>query len=190
MNQIEDTLITLNIDNQLSVDCEYEYLNGQSIIRIDNEISNKKIGYIAYKIYNTNLISSAEYLFDVADSISGDEVYIIENFLECSEKNKLSLKNKKILSLDTMKVKKKYRSLGHGRSAMTELIKLCKVLDVDYIVLKPAPIEGKLESRNREAMIRRLISFYSSLGFQTYQIEDDEPIMYLVLEEFDYSNNY
>lgn len=71
------------MENKLSVDCEFEYLNGESIIRIDNEILNKKIGYITYKIYNTNLISSAEYLYDVADaprawSFSNDDLDIVE----------------------------------------------------------------------------------------------------------------
>jgi len=81
--------------------------------------------------------------------------------------------------LSTIKILKKHRGQGHGSEALYDFIRFCKVLDIDYLVLKPAPLKSKLSKEKRKKKIEKLINFYGKFGLKVVDVKDDEPIMYV-----------
>lgn len=169
------------VRNILTIDAEFAVIEGFSTIILEIDEIEKKIGSISLNIYNSNLTD----LCDAADGISGSQYYLISNataHLPGLERNN------KILTIEEINIDVKHRSKGHGNAAINELLKSAKILGIDYIVLKPAPPnnEASNDKTIRKRQIERLISFYERFGFQTYTVENDEPIMVLEMKQFKY----
>ncbi|MCK1998326.1 GNAT family N-acetyltransferase [Psychrobacillus psychrodurans] len=167
--------------NYLTVDVEFAVVEGFSSIVLETDETEKEIGTIRLNIYNSRLTD----LCDTADGISGSQYYLISN----ATKHLPSLElNKKLLTIEEINIDSNYRSKGHGNAALNELLKLAKILSVDYIVLKPAPPndEASDDKTVRNSQIKRLINFYERFGFQTYTVAKDEPIMALDTEGIEY----
>lgn len=170
------------VRNSLTVDAEFAIIEGFSSIILETDETEIKIGSISLNIYNSDLTD----LYDAADGISGSQYYLISN----ATTHLPNLEhNKKILTIEEIIIDTKYRSKGHGNVAINELLKLAKILNVDYIALKPAPPnnEASDDKTIRNSQIKRLINYYERFGFQTYTVAKDEPIMVLDMKHFEYS---
>ncbi len=177
---MDEKLSWISLDYHLSVNDEFDYIDGSSAIALEtddgDELITKKIGYIHFHIYNTNCFVDWVDFIDAADSISGDELFLIENFIESGI---INFGIEKVLCLDTIKIEQEYRSNGYGSLAIKDLIKFCGVLGLDYIILQPAPIEGEAFNEQRPKRIARIKQFYENLNFEVYQPSKGEPIMIL-----------
>lgn len=175
----EDDWSYISIDSSMAVDKEFFVINGNSGIIINTEESEENIGYIHFKIYNSNLLNKNQ-LWEAADASSGDEEWIMFTFPELFEEE-LQEWSPKFLMLNTISIKPHYRNKGYGKAAIKELIQLCEILEIDYIVLKPSPIEevdfSEEHKAKRKKDIEKLVSFYEQLEFDLYFLEDKEPIM-------------
>lgn len=147
--------------------------------------TEKEIGEISLIVYNTRITD----LIETADGISGSQYYLISNAVKHVPQLK---RNKKILAIEEIIINTEYRSKGHGNEALSELLKLAAILDIDYIALKPAPPndEASEDETIRNVQIKRLITFYERFGFQTYIVAENEPIMVLDMKHFEYSNGF
>ncbi|WP_147534513.1 GNAT family N-acetyltransferase [Bacillus marasmi] len=179
---MDEELSWISVNHHLSVDDEFEYIVGSSTISLDsddgNDLSRKKIGYIRFHVFNMFCFDDLDEIIDTADSISGDELYLIETFLETGN---IILGQEKVLCLDAIKVDDKYRSKGYGITAIKDLIRFSRVLGIDYIILIPAPIEGETFNEQRQEKVERLIHFYEKLDFELFSPGEGEPIMFLSL---------
>lgn len=180
---------SVSIDSSMDFDKEFYVINGSGSVILttveEEKEEEKKIGYIRFRIFNSILLNKRE-LWDAADAASGDEEWLMSIFLELFEEE-FEEWSPKFLMLNTISIEKIYRSKGYGKAAIKELIQLCTVLDLDYIVLKPSPIEevdfSDENKTKRKRDIKRLVSFYDQLGFDSYSIRGKEPIMVLDLKE-------
>lgn len=175
----EDVWSSISIDSSTNVDKEFNIINGRSNILLRKEQQEITIGYIRFNIFNSYLLSNYE-LLDAADALSGDEHWLMSTFLELFE-DEFEISFPIFLMLNTITIQPEYRNRGYGKKAIKELIQLCEILMVDYIVLKPSPIEdidfGEEYKEGRKVEINKLVSFYEQLKFNTYILEDCEPIM-------------
>lgn len=177
----------ISLDTSMDFDPEFLVINGSSTVMYITEESQISIGDILFKIYNSNLLGNFQ-LLDAADASTGDEEWLMSTFIEVFEEE-LELLNPKFLMLNMISIKPDYRNKGYGKVAIKELSKLCKLLEIDYIVLKPSPIEdvdfnGKNKAK-RKKDIENLISFYDQLDFDVFILEDEEPIMVFEVNDAD-----
>lgn len=178
-NNDEDDWYSISLNTSMLVDVEFSVIvgNGEIIRTTEGEVN--EIGSIRFKIYNSNLVSKYQ-LWEAADASSGDEEWLMAQFLKLFEEE-LEACSPKFLTVNKLSIKSEYRNKGYGTEAIKELIRLSHILDIDYIVLHPAPIENidfNDESKmKRIEEIDRLIAFYSKLDFDTYRFEDNDPIM-------------
>lgn len=183
----EDDWSFISIDSSMAVDKEFFVINGSSGIIINTEESEENIGYIHFKIYNSNLLNKNQ-LWEAADASSGDEEWIMSTFAELFEEE-LQEWSPKFLMLNTISIKPYHRNKGYGKAAIKELIQLCEILEIDYIVLKPSPIEevdfSEEHKVKRKKDIEKLVSFYEQLEFDLYFLEDKEPIMVFEVNDSD-----
>lgn len=89
----------------------------------------------------------------------------------------------RVAYIEDLKVKEKYRNIGIGNKAMFELIKFLSKMCVDFVLIKPFPLE-KEEGVNSKEGMKKLIAFYEKFGFDiTDECIDidkgEEPHMYL-----------
>src|SRR5690606_4369774 len=119
------------------VDVEFSVIVGKGEIIRTSEGEENEIGSIRCKIYNTNLVSKYQ-LWESADASSGDEEWLMAQFLKLFEEE-LEACSPKFLTLNKLSIKSEYRNKGYGTEAIKELIRLSHILDIDYIVLHPAP---------------------------------------------------
>lgn len=184
----EDDWSNISLDSSMVVDQEFFVINGGAEIILNTEETEKRIGYIYFRIYNSNLLNKNQ-LLDAADAASGDEVWLMSIFTKLF-KEEIEGWNPKILMLNTISIKPNYRNKGYGKAAIKELIQLCKILDIDYIILKPSPIEevdySEEHKVKRKKDIERLVSFYDQLTFDSYILEDEEPIMVFEMNDTDF----
>ncbi|WP_341300273.1 hypothetical protein MHB44_17985 [Lysinibacillus sp. FSL H8-0500] len=156
-------------------------IDGSSKIILSTGEAEENIGYIHFKIFNSRLLNKFQ-LVDIADAASSDEEWLISTFIELFEEE-LEEWSPKFLTLDKILLEPSYRNNGYGKNAIKELIKLCTILEIDYIILKPSPIEDvnfSDESKSkRKKDIERLVAFYDQLEFESYFIEGAEPMMVL-----------
>ncbi|WPK10294.1 GNAT family N-acetyltransferase [Lysinibacillus louembei] len=181
----EDGWSSISITSSMTVDLEFPILNGSSQIVLNMEDKEIRVGYIHFRIYNSYQLSRFE-LLDAADALSGDEEWLMSAFLDAFEEE-IEEWSPKCLTLDRILVEPVYRNKGYGKLAIKELVKLCEILGVDYIVLKPSPVEeadfsDKAKAQRKED-IKRLVSFYDQLGFDIYSLNEEEPFMVLNVNE-------
>ncbi|GLC89798.1 GNAT family N-acetyltransferase [Lysinibacillus piscis] len=176
---------SISINSSMIADLEFPVLNGSSAIILHTEEDEKNVGNIHFRVYNSNQLNKSE-LWDAADAISGDEEWLMSAFLEVFEEE-VEGWSPKFLMLNRILVQSAYRSKGYGKLAIKELVKLCEILDIDYIVLKPSPIEevdfSDEHKKKRKKDIKRLVSFYDQLGFNSYYLDNQEPFMVLGIND-------
>ncbi|MEW9050956.1 MAG: hypothetical protein AB2392_07340 [Neobacillus sp.] len=184
-----DESYLLNIDYNLHVNEnyfeEYPYLDGWAKITLHNEEgTSKDIGSISFTIFHSNTLDDSFLINDIADSESGDMVHLIDGFNQYFRANEACY-YEKILCLNYIKIQIEYRKNSYGSFAINNLIKFSKILNVDYIILQPAPIEGKPEGSERESIINRLTQYYSKFGFEIFTPNIGEHIMIFDLEWYE-----
>jgi hypothetical protein len=175
-----DVNYNLHVNEEYSE--EHPYIEGSATITLQDEESNNiDIGSLSFSIFNTNILDNSFLIQDIADSVSGDLLHLIGSFCKFIHVSKDSY-YENVLCLNYIKIHKGYRNSSYGSYAINDLIKLCKVINVDYIILQPAPIEGKLEGTERKDIINQLTKYYSKFGFQIFNPNIGEHIMIFDLE--------
>ncbi|MFK9090707.1 hypothetical protein [Bacillus salipaludis] len=179
----------ISVDYNLHVnedyDEEYPYLDGWAKITLhDEEGISKDIGSISFTIFHSNTLDDSFLIHDIADSVSGDMVHLINGFHQFSRASEVSY-YEKVLCLNYIKIQKEYRKNSYGSFAISNIIKFSKILNVDFIILQPAPIEGEPEGIERKSIINRLTKFYSKFGFETFTTNFGDPIMIFDLEWYE-----
>lgn len=176
----------VSLETQMNVDDEFFVINGGGEILLISEEEKEDVGYIHFRIYNSNQLNKFQ-LLDAADAISGDEEWQMSTFLELFQEE-LDEWSPKFLMLNTIFINPPFRSKGFGTTAIKELIKLCSVLEIDYMVLKPSPIENvdfSDENRiKRRSDIDKLVTYYEQIGFTSYSLNNKEPIMVFDVNDF------
>lgn len=181
---LQEGSIELTLDMSMNVD--FLFMDGiASIEYIDEQFECYKVGNIWFKIFNSHHLNLNELRY-AADSISDDVHVLMENFLdEYGDEVEFGLK---FLTLDCIKVERNYRNKGIGRQAIKELIKVCKVLDIQYILLQPTPMENSgfryTEKNIRKREISKLLTYIEKLGFVKYQQKGKEPFMVFEVGKF------
>jgi hypothetical protein len=179
----------INIDYHLHVNedyCEkYPFLAGTGQITIHSEEeTSKDIGSISFTIFHSNTLNDSFLIHDIADSISGDMLHLINGFHQFSSGSNFCY-YEKVLCLNYIKIKKEYRKSSFGTFAINNFIKFSKILNVDFIILQPAPIEGNPGEAESKKITNRLTNYYSKLGFQTYIPDNGGHIMIFDLENYE-----
>ncbi|WP_421662697.1 GNAT family N-acetyltransferase [Lysinibacillus telephonicus] len=166
----EDDWSYISINSSLTVNKEFFVIDGSGEIVLNTEEEMIDVGYFDFRIFNSNLMNKNQ-LWDAADAASGDEEWLMSIFLELFEEE-IEECSPKFLMLNTISIKPTYRNKGYGKTAVKELIQQCGILEIDYIVLKPSPIEdvdfSDEHKMKRKKDIEKIVSFYDQLGFNTY----------------------
>lgn len=175
--EIDISYISLN--SSIVVNDEFFVIDGGAEIVLNTDFKEENIGYISFKIYNSTILNKFQ-LLDASDAFSSDEEWEMSTFLELFDEEIEEL-SPKFLMLNRISIKPTFRNKGYGKEAIKELIQLCKILEVEYIALKPSPIENvdfnNENKTKRKKDIERLVCFYDQLGFDSFCLQDEEPIM-------------
>ncbi|MDX1806606.1 MAG: hypothetical protein R3267_06245 [Paenisporosarcina sp.] len=142
------------------------------------DVREETIGIINFSLYHSlNYIEDIEELFLAADMESADKVKLVNDFLELLSKTGGLDCICSFITIDSMRINKEYRNRNFGSLAIKELLNYSMYLNVDYIILHPAPIEKLESNETRINKIKEISKFYEKAGFKYFQVGNDEPIM-------------
>lgn len=176
----------IRIDASLEMHPEYRLINGWSNIVLINE-GAKTIGYLYFKIYNSYLMKKSE-LLSVAKNFSEEEFLMmatfLKNFQEVFDEYYL-----KILVVSEITIDDAYLNKGYEIKAIIDLISLCRILEIDYIIVKPFPdvmnkFKHEEKKKNRKNMAK-LAFLRNKLVFDVYFLDKPQPIIVLDIGHHD-----
>lgn len=145
-------------------------------LRMDANIHTR---YSQFEILNSVRIFEDEYDFDSWEMDKYDldegkldytdfdlhELESLNSWTEYDEENTLNVYGR-LVCLDEIKIFPEYRNKGYGTIAMEQLIQYFGRIGMDFMLLKPYPVEGNTEDNNyRMEQINRLIHFYQKVSF-------------------------
>lgn len=134
------------IDYSLRFDGDVNIMNGSGTINtiLDGDIDNEeetRIGYLSYNYYNLDELSGSVELLDCADSISGDELYMMSTLLETDFDLEFG---GKLITLDRIMIEKEYYSEELEKEILEEFIRYCNYMTFEYLlVIACKPKENK-----------------------------------------------
>jgi hypothetical protein len=118
---------------------------------------------------------------DTGDGDSADDLEVLQSMESYFNSD---LPYGKLVILKSIKIKESFREKGLGSAAIEEIKKYWTIFGVDYLALKPAPMDLKLSTQERKHYIKKLVSFYEKFGFiKINGQKDSEPIMVMDLNE-------
>lgn len=88
-----------------------------------------------------------------------------------------------IAVLHTLKIKNEYRNQGFGRGTMQVIEDYLQKAKVDFLLLKPFPLEEEEIENNLEKNIGKIISFYEKSGLKLASLNDENRIMVKQIRE-------
>lgn len=185
MENLENDIVYLRMNFEDQEHEESLYLEGICEILVTEtggksfEVMEKVIGYIEFSMYYPiQQIVDCENLLDETYLECGDKYKLIKDFLlYLANNNKLS--GFSFLTIDRMNIDSEYRNRYFGSNALKQFIER-GTKAVDYLIVRPAPIEPLKLSETRIIKIKEIAKFYERLGFTSYQsnfMEKNEPIM-------------
>lgn len=169
----------IRIDTSIETNPELQLINGWSNIISINE-GAQIIGYLHFKIYNSYFIRPSE-LLSVANSFSSEEYFIMSSFMKHFQKEMKEC-YLKLLVVSEISLNDDYLNKGLEMKVLIELISLCRILEVDYILLKPySTFEEKFGSaiRKNKKQAVKLAVLRNKLVFDVYYFEEDQPVIVL-----------
>ncbi len=167
----------IRIDTSIETNPEYQLINGWTNIILMNE-GAKTIGYLNFKIYNSFIMDKSD-LLKVAKSFSDEEYTIISTF----KKHFQSTFDEgyiKFLIVNEIFLNNEYQQKGYELKVMVELISLCRILEIDYIISKPLPIiKENFNYGKSKKQMAKMAFLNNKLVFDVYYLEEQEPIIVL-----------
>lgn len=176
----------------------YDDIYGKAIAYEDDEMDNPiEVGTIEGSYIDVESLN--EPVHELLDSISGDHVRYSKYF---NEYNKIDKKTRKLLNLGDedvdimsssfiyihkLKVQKKYRGLGIGKSLVQAMINDYK-RESSIAFLTAAPLQFNssdpstketFKKRNEQESKKRLIELYESYGFHNIPDSDGDMVIYI-----------
>ena len=183
---------------------DYDEINGKAIF-FDDEDYKEDTEYIAGNVeaYFMNVENIEDSIHDLLDSISGDHVGFSEYF---NQQNKINKKIRELLNLSDedvemiscnfiyfhrLKVEKKYRGLGIGKTLIHSTINDYK-RDASIAFLKAAPLqftnkeidnntteEDEFQHITENASRKKLIKLYESYNFKEIPNSEGDMVAYI-----------
>ena len=176
----------------------YDDIYGKAIAYEDDEMDNPiEVGTIEGSYIDVESLN--EPVHELLDSISGDHVRYSKYF---NEYNKIDKKTRKLLNLGDedvdimsssfiyihkLKVQKKYRGLGIGKSLVQAMINDYK-RESSITFLTAAPLQFNssdpstketFKKRNEKESKKKLIELYESYGFHNIPDSDGDMVIYI-----------
>lgn len=133
----------------------------------EDEVEVKIAEAICYEINPIDVLTGDEhYLFDVADSISGDAVCALSPYLDEEGTLKNEYSGKSILYIQLIKVTHEYRNKGIGSLILKYIIEhLVNHGHIITVIPSPLDYEDKKSMAFKDDF-KKLVSFYESFEFQ------------------------
>ena len=176
----------------------YDDIYGKAIAYEDDEMDNPiEVGTIEGSYIDVESLN--EPVHELLDSISGDHVRYSKYF---NEYNKIDKKTRKLLNLGDedvdimrssfvyihkLKVQKKYRGLGIGKTLVQTMINDYK-RESSIAFLTAAPLQFNssdpstketFKKRNEKESKKKLIELYESYGFHNIPDSDGDMVIYI-----------
>jgi ribosomal protein S18 acetylase RimI-like enzyme len=176
----------------------YDNIYGKAIAYEDDEMDNQiEVGSIEGSYIDVESLN--EPVHELLDSISGDHVRYSKYF---NEYNKIDKKTRKLLNLGDedvdimrssfvyihkLKVQKKYRGLGIGKTLVQTMINDYK-RESSIAFLTAAPLQFNssdpstketFKKRNEKESKKKLIELYESYGFHNIPYSDGDMVIYI-----------
>ncbi|MED3661408.1 hypothetical protein NST62_09830 [Ureibacillus sp. FSL K6-8385] len=167
----------IRMDTSIEKNPEYPIIHGWSNINRLNEIQ-ETVGYFHFKIYNSFFAAPAKML-SMAKGFSREDYLLMVSFLKHFEKE-LNESYIKFLVVNEISLNDPYQNKGIEIKALIELIELCRILDVDYIILKASPSLNEnlndMDRRNKK-QASKLAFPQNRMMFDVYALEGREPVI-------------
>lgn len=140
------------IDYSLNFDTDINIMNGSGTINtiLDADIDAEEetqIGFLSYNYYNLDEIYGNEELIDCADSVSGDELYMISTLLDTDI---LLEFGGKLITLEQISIKKEYYSEELEKGILEDFIRYCNYMAFDYLLVIACKPKGSEDSQTLE----------------------------------------
>ncbi|MER2005808.1 MAG: hypothetical protein ABS939_00025 [Psychrobacillus sp.] len=162
---------------------DFLHLEGHCKILLSDDDDEVSIGYINFSLYHLDdyideLDEVPDLLYEV-DEESEDKNKLVKDFLHyLQESDRFHYFS--FITIDTMEIKHEFRNRKFGSMALKEFLELVRYMNVQYIILQPAPIEQLTLIETRNEKIITIAKFYEKSGFKCYQADlskNSEPIM-------------
>lgn len=142
-------------------DEELNYLNiGATLIMKNIETEDEKsIGYANMYMFNEYESDSWEELLDIADSISGDVLEVIDVLSKAKENEEIS---GLVSVIDHIEIDKEHRCQGHCSFLIDKILDYFEYISVNYVGLIPARIYVDKVVQNEN----KAIEYYVNKGFK------------------------
>ena len=130
-------------------------------IYLQNEDKNKMIGSASFNLYNLSFVDDPEDIIDIADSISADDYFAMDEFIT---HNKDDFMIGRIALLNRFYINDEYRGKGIGTYVMERFNYYWELNDVEYQALIARPIAKEIS--NDKGEIDKLITFYNKFEYK------------------------
>lgn len=168
----------IRIDTSMETNPEFPIINGWASIISMNE-GAQTIGYLYFKIYNCYFLKPPE-LLSVASGFSEEEYRMIYTFSGHFQ-NELDEYYLKFILVNEISLNEEYQHKGIELKTLIELINLCRILDIDYVLLKDFPLLEKkyFEQSQHNKQSVKLAFFQNKLVFDVFYLKDEQPVIVL-----------
>lgn len=168
----------IRIDTSMETIPEFPIINGWASIISMNE-GAQTIGYLYFKIYNCHFLKPPE-LLSLASSFSEEEYRMMYTFFRHFQ-NELDDYYLKFLLVNEISLNDEYHHKGIELKTLIELINLCRILDIDYVLLKNFPLLEKkyFEQSKHNKQAVKLAFFQNKLVFDVFYLKDEPPVIVL-----------
>lgn len=187
-NDIVDDPLTerefLDISYSSKLDEDLGIINYNAEIQLVNTDTDnsRRVGKAIFNYYNLEEFSDWEEVLYCADGDSGDDLEVLSHISAYMEDE---IPFGKVALLKVLKIDKLYRGKKIGTEAIHQFIHYWRLCGMDFLAVKPAPLDLSMSQKDREEYISRLIIFYKQFGFNVIEYKKlSEPVMILEFIEY------
>lgn len=167
------------IEYYLIFDANVNIMKGSGTINtfLDSDIDVgevTEIGFLIFNYYNLDELDGDAELLDCADSVSGDELYMISTLLETDFDSEFG---GKLITLDRIMIEKEFYSEELEKRVLEDFIRYCNYMTFEFLLViacKPK------DNENRRTLQFPQFKLYRDLDFE--HIGGSEPVAPVMLK--------
>ncbi|THE11948.1 hypothetical protein E1I69_13125 [Bacillus timonensis] len=168
----------MNIEYSFTFDSDLNMMSGYGKITayLDDKFEDEiEVGHLSFHYYNGYEMGDDQDLLFSADAISGDQEYMISNFIDTD------FDGGKIITLDRITILNEYNQDEAEPQILKKFIEFCHYMNFDYVLVIAADPRN---DGDKEIIKFPKLKQYQELGFTKLSGSDSRaPVMIKILDE-------